>query len=122
MMHSSAAVVTPPGVSAPPVLGHALMSLKPVEVSIKPLPLRSTHWPFSTRPICTTLLPSRFVAHTLPFRSTVVRDGFLGCPEGEVKYSPITCPVLVSILAIVPLEDTATHRKSNSRAVWSSCN
>src|SRR5215213_9579 len=122
MMHSSAAVETPPFVLAPPVLVQALMSPKPVEVSIKPLPLRSTHWPFSTRPTWTTLLPARFVAHTFPFRSTVVREGSLGWPLGEVKYSPITCPVCVLILTIVPLEDTATHRKSNSRAVWSSCN
>src|SRR5919107_1704406 len=117
MMHSSCASVTPPLVLAPPVLGHGLMLLKPVEVSMTPLPLRSTHWPFSTRPMCTTLLPARFVAQTFPFRSTVVRDGSFGCPAGEVKYSPITCPVVVLILTIVPFEDTATHRKSNSRAV-----
>src|SRR5688572_13464232 len=117
MMHSSAAVETPPFVFAPPALVQARMSLKPVEVSIKPLPLRSTHCPFSTRPMCTTLLPARFVAHTLPFRSTVVLDGSLGWPDGEVKYSPITWPVLVLILTIVPFDDTATHRKSNSRAV-----
>src|SRR5688500_3571521 len=117
MTHSSAAVETPPFVFAPPAFVHARMSLKPVEVSIRPLLLRSTHWPFSTKPMCTTLLPARFVAHTFPFRSTVVRDGSLGWPAGEVKYSPITCPVVVLILTIVPFEDTATHRKSNSRAV-----
>src|ERR1041384_2826253 len=122
MMHSSAAVETPPFVFAPPAFVQASMLLKPVEVSITPLPLRSTHCPFSTNPTCTTLLPSRFVAHTFPFRSTVVREGFLGCPAGEVKYSPITCPVVVLILTIVPFEDTDTQRKSNSRAVWSSCN
>src|SRR5687768_8067289 len=113
MMHSSAAVETPPFVFAPPAFVHGLMSLKPVEVSMRPLPLRSTHWPFSTSPTCTTLLPSRLVAHTFPFKSTVVRDGFLGCPAGDVKYSPITCPVVVLILTIVPFEDTDTHRKSN---------
>ena len=102
---------------APPVFVHGLMSLKPVDVSMMPLPLRSTHCPFSTSPMCTTLLPSRFVAHTLPFRSTVVREGFFGCPAGDVKYSPITCPVVVLIFTIVPFEDTATQRKSNSRAV-----
>src|SRR5687768_2106559 len=115
MMHSSAANETPPLVFAPPVLGQARMSLKPVEVSITPLLLRSTHWPFSTSPIWTTLLPARFVAQTLPLRSTVVRDGSFGCPLGDVKYSPMTCPVVVLILTIVPFEDTATHRKSNSR-------
>src|SRR5215204_1164181 len=117
MMHSSAAVETPPFVLAPPVFVHALMSPKPVEVSMKPFAFRSTHCPFSTSPMWTTLLPARFVAHTLPFRSTVVRDGSRGCPAGEVKYSPITCPVVVLIFTIVPLEETATHRKSNSRAV-----
>ena len=65
----------------------------------------------------TTLLPARFVAHTFPLRSTVVREGSFGWPLGDVKYSPITCPVVVLILTIVPFEDTATHRKSNSRAV-----
>src|SRR4026207_323849 len=117
MMHSSAAVETPPFVFAPPALVQALMSPKPVDVSMIPLPLRSTHCPFSTRPMCTTLLPARLVAHTFRFRSTVVREGSFGWPEGEVKYSPITCPVAVLILTIVPLDDTATHRKSNSRAV-----
>src|SRR5215213_8239765 len=117
MMHSSAAVDTPPFVLTPPVLVQALISPKPVEVSMTPLPLRSTHWPFSTRPMCTTLLPARFVAHTFPFKSTVVRDGSFGWPAGEVRYSPITCPVVVLILTIVPLEETATQRKSNSRAV-----
>jgi hypothetical protein len=67
MMHSSRASVTPPLVFAPPVFGHARMSPKPVEVSMMPLLLRSTHWPFSTRPTWTTLLLSRFVAQTLPF-------------------------------------------------------
>src|SRR5829696_10399064 len=110
MMHSSAAVDTPPFVLAPPVLVHGLMSLKPADVSMRPLPLRSTHCPFSTSPTCTTLLPSRFVAQTFPFRSTVVRDGFFGCPAGEVKYSPITCPVVVLIFTIVPFEDTDTQR------------
>src|SRR6185295_237171 len=122
MMHSSVAVETPPLVSAPPALVQARMSPNPVDVSMMPLPLRSLHWPFSSRPTWTTLLPSRFVFQTLPLRSTVVRDGSFGWPLGDVKYSPITCPVAVLILTIVPLEDTATHRKSNSRAVWSSCN
>src|SRR5215212_9400482 len=120
-MHSSCAVVTPPFVSAPLRLVHGLMSPKPVEVSMMPLRLRSTHCPFSTRPTCTTLLPARFVFHTFPFRSTVVRDGSLGCPLGEVKNSPSICPVLVLILTIVPFEDTATHRKASSRAEWSNC-
>src|SRR5678815_4217046 len=87
-------------VSAPLRLVHGLMSPKPVEVSMMPLPLRSTHCPFSTRPTCTTLLPARFVFQTFPFRSTVVRDGSLGCPLGDVKYSPSTCPVFVSIFTL----------------------
>ena len=61
MRHSSCASVTPPFVLAPFVLGHARMSLKPEEVSMTPLPLRSTHWPFSTSPMWTTELPARFV-------------------------------------------------------------
>src|SRR6185503_14538805 len=117
MMHSSAAVETPPLVFAPPALVHALMSPKPVEVSIRPLPFRSTHWLFSTRPIWTTLLPARFVAQTLPFKSTVVRDGSFGCPLGDVEYSPRICPVSVLILTIVPFEETATKMKSKLRAV-----
>ena len=48
-------------------VGPGRMLLKPVEVSITPLPFRSTHWPFSTRPMWTTLLPARLVAQTLPF-------------------------------------------------------
>ncbi len=39
-----------------------------------------------------TLLPPRFLAHTFPLLSTVVREGSLGCPAGEVKYSPSTAP------------------------------
>src|SRR5688572_155787 len=116
MMHSSAAVVTPPFVFAPPAFVHGRILLKPVEVSINPFPLRSTHWPFSASPTWTTLLPARLVAHTLPLWSTVVRDGSFGWPLGDVKYSPMTCPVLVFILTIVPLDETATQRKSNSCA------
>src|SRR5690349_23102532 len=111
-MHSSEAVETPPFVSAPPALVHGLMSPNPVEVSMMPLPLRSIHWPFSRRPTCTTLLPSRFVFQTLPLRSTVVRDGSLGWPLGEVKNSPTIWPVSVLILTIVPLVETATQIKS----------
>src|SRR5215217_9367373 len=115
MMHSSAAVETPPFVFAPPALVHALMSPNPLDVSINPLPLRSTHCPFSTSPMCTTLFPARFVAQTLPFRSTVVREGSFGCPAGEVRYSPRICPVSVLILTTVPLDDTAIQMKSKLR-------
>src|SRR3712207_2790511 len=122
MTHSSCASVTPPLVLAPPVLGHALTSPKPVEVSMEPLPLRSTHCPFSTRPMWTTELPARFVAQTLPFWSTVVRDGSRGWPWGEVKYSPMMAPVSVLILTTVPLVETATQMKLKLRVVESSCN
>jgi hypothetical protein len=43
MMHSSCASVTPPLVFAPPVFGHGRMLPKPVEVSMTPFLLRSTH-------------------------------------------------------------------------------
>src|SRR5215211_3671879 len=113
MMHSSAAVETPPLVSAPPALVQARISLRPVEVSIWPLPLRSTQPPFSRRPMWTTLLPARLVAQTLPPRSTVVREGSLGWPLGEVQYSPMIWPVSVLILTTVPLVETATQMKLN---------
>ena len=78
-----------------------------------PLPLRSTHWPFSSRPMWTTLLPARFAVQTLPFRSTVVRDGSVGCPSGAVRYSPRIAPVVVSILTTVPFVETATQMNPN---------
>src|SRR5688572_25512484 len=121
-MHSSCAVETPPLVFAPPVLVHGRILLAAVEVSITPLPLRSTHWPFSTSPIWTTLLPARLVAQTLPFWSTVVRDGSRGCPFGDVKYSPMIWPVSVLILTTVPFEETATQMNLKLRIVSSSCN
>src|SRR5215217_764201 len=121
-MHSSCAVETPPLVSALLVLVHGRMLLKPVDVSMTPLPLRSTHWPFSISPMCTTLLPARLVFQTLPLWSTVVRDGSRGCPLGEVKYSPMICPVSVLILTTVPLVETATHMNLKLRLVESSCN
>src|SRR4051812_2149232 len=102
-MHSSCAVVTPPSVSAPPALVHALRSPKPRDVSMTPLPLRSTHSPFSSRPTCTTLRPSRFAVHTPPLCSTVVREGLVGCPSGADLYSPRIAPERVSTLMSVPL-------------------
>src|SRR5215204_2384218 len=120
-MHSSCASVTPPLVFAPLVFGQGLMSPKPVEVSMAPLLFLSTHCPFSTRPIWTTLLPSRLVAQTLPFWSTVVREGSFGWPLGEVEYSPMTAPVSVFILTTVPLVETATQMKFRLRVVESSC-
>ena len=68
--------------------------------------------------MCTTLLPARLVAQTPPFWSTVVREGSLGWPLGEVQYSPSTFPVSVSIFTTVPLLETATQMKWNP-VVWS---
>src|ERR671914_2980412 len=116
MMHSSAAVSTPPSLSAPDVFGHERMSPRPADVSITPLPLRSTHWPFSARPIRATEpratppteLPSaRLPTHTLPLWSTVVRDGSLARFCGADQYSPRTSPVAVSILTTVPRAEAA---------------
>src|SRR5436305_13894581 len=113
-MHSSAAVETPPLLSTPPVLGQGRMSPRPVEVSMTPLPLRSTHWNASLRPMCTTepLLPSnsaRLVTQTLPSRSTAVRDGSAPPPAGAVRYSPRLLPVTASIFSAVFRPDLVTQ-------------
>src|SRR5450759_4616438 len=111
MMHSSAAVDTPPPVSAPPAFDQFRTSPYPMEVSGTPLPFLSIHRPDSTEPICTTELPSRLEHQAAPRRSTVVREGLSGWPCGAVRYSPSTLPVRVLILTIVPLLETATQRK-----------
>jgi len=88
-----------------------------------PLPLRSTHWNASLRPMCTTepLLPSnsaRLVTQTLPSRSTVVRDGSAPRPAGAVRYSPRILPVTASIFTAVLRPDLATQTKGKGSVTW----
>ena len=122
-MHSSAAVAT---ARAPLASAQGFTSVSPVDVSITPLPLRSSHWPFSSRPMWSTLpQPSktllRFVSQTLPSASTVVREGLPALwLDGVVRYLPSTAPVSVSIFTAVPSDDTAIQMNPNGSVVSSS--
>src|SRR5580765_426487 len=129
MTHSSAAVSTPPSSSAPLAFAHALISPRPVDVSILPLPFRSTHWPFSASPISVTeplampptaLASARFPTQTLPFASTAVADGSFARFCGADQYSPSTLPVLVSTFTTVPRAEAAIQMTPDGFAVSSS--
>src|SRR5215813_6463832 len=116
-MHSSCAVDTPPLLSAPLVLAQGRTSPSPVEVSMTPLPLRSTQRKLSANPTLTTeplgVTSARLVVHTSPNRSTVVRDGSRPRPSGPVRYSPSTRPDCTSILTMVPRAEHATQMNGN---------
>src|SRR3989304_3560203 len=113
MMHSSAALETPPLLSTPDGFGQGRTSPRPGEVSMTPFLLRSTHWWFSKSPIRTTdpLPPSnsaRFATHALPLMSTVVLEGSRPRLSGAERYSPRPAPVSVLIFTTVPLPEAAT--------------
>src|SRR3990172_7756834 len=117
MMHSSSAVDPPPLKSARLVLPQGRTSPSPVEVSMTPLPLRSTHAPASSRPTRTIepplVISSRLPTQTLPSRSTVVRDGLPLRVLGQLRYSPRILPSIVSILMIVSRPEAATQMNGN---------
>src|SRR5687768_2802802 len=57
--------------------------------------------------IINALPSSRFVTHTLPSLSTVVREGLRARPFGDVRYSPRIWPVSTSIRTAVPRPELA---------------
>src|SRR5688500_15114006 len=77
MMHSSAAVSTPPSLSTPPALVHGRTSSRPRLVAIRPSPLRSTQ----------VLYPNGAL------RWSPVG---LGVPSALLRVPPVTTPIRVT--------------------------